>query len=193
MANEGKEQNENTLRARESAEPRDSAELFAEPNKAFETLTARESAAPVAPVITQPCPTNPDQWITQPAARSSEKDAPADVLREHNYSYQEPFGEMRAGYYWCLCGWQGPDRASYWKHLPTVVSLASRDAVKREALEKAAQHCPETYHDVITGCECGEFTPTTSSTDPALAFDEWQQHIRALAASPAGRAEQEPK
>jgi len=74
-----------------------------------------------------------------------------------------------------------------------VLPLDSRDAVKREALEKAAQHCPETYHDVITGCECGEFTPTTSSTDPALAFDEWQQHIRALAASPAGRAEQEPK
>ena len=44
------------------------------------------------------------------------------ILREHNYQYKEPFGELKAGFYWCLCGWEGPDRSSYWKHLESLLA-----------------------------------------------------------------------
>lgn len=58
--------------------------------------------------------------IDQPAA-SEERGL--RLLREHNYAYQEPFEDMKAGFYYCLCGWQGPDRLSYWKHLEALQSV----------------------------------------------------------------------
>jgi hypothetical protein len=42
------------------------------------------------------------------------------ILKEHNYFYQEPYGDRKTGFYYCLCGWEGPDRDSYWKHLPSM-------------------------------------------------------------------------
>lgn len=55
--------------------------------------------------------------VCRAAERAPEVQSAADEAVLHNYAYQNPFGELKAGYYWCLCGWQGPDRASYWKHL----------------------------------------------------------------------------
>lgn len=58
------------------------------------------------------------------------------LVATHNYQYSNPHGEYKVGYYWCLCGWEGPDRDSYWKHL--AAELETYLAVERERIAAKA-------------------------------------------------------
>ena len=46
------------------------------------------------------------------------------VARKHNFVYTNTCERGSPGFYFCLCGWEGPDRASYWEHV--VIDLRSR-------------------------------------------------------------------
>lgn len=48
-----------------------------------------------------------------------------EFVRAHNYGYLNPSEEGKPGHYWCLCGWEGPDRSSYWKHLDEALVAES--------------------------------------------------------------------
>ena len=52
---------------------------------------------------------------------SRDRSTAVETIRAHNYSYIGPSGRdsesHKPGHYYCLCGWEGPDRDSYWKHL----------------------------------------------------------------------------
>lgn len=58
-------------------------------------------------------------------------DRTIELMKAHNYFYMEPWFDKesglkkKAGFYYCLCGWEGPDRSSYWKHLPDAVAMNS--------------------------------------------------------------------
>lgn len=64
---------------------------------------------------------------------------PEQVLREHNYFYSEPLGELKTGHYYCLCGWEGTDRNSYWKHLESFVAAPSQSETLEQVREAIAQ------------------------------------------------------
>jgi hypothetical protein len=56
---------------------------------------------------------------------------------KHNYGYHNPEQSHKPGHYFCLCGWEGPDRRSYWTHLADLIE--SRDAELVREAERAAR------------------------------------------------------
>ena len=58
------------------------------------------------------------------------RQARLEERRNHNYFYMNPSGTdaetHKAGFYYCLCGWEGPDRDSYWNHVALRVEGAKQ-------------------------------------------------------------------
>jgi len=110
------------------------------------------------------------------AARSSERDAPAERWTCPDCGYDSmPYPPK--DYHICpkcMVEFGNDDRKTK--------LLGDRDAVRREALEEAAWHRPVIFstdsEGIITWC----------CTEDHWRGRDWDSHIRALAASPAGRA-----
>jgi hypothetical protein len=160
---------ENTYRSR--IEPGDTAEL----RMALERLRSVYPIGPNTPydevnaLLKALLAAQPSRGVSDTTVedRTSMASAP-EILKAHNYFYQDPYGDMKKGFYYCLCGWEGPDRSSYWKHLPAIAedqnsaTLVEKKAVQpagererlREALIDSANHIHSSHSTLGALSQC---------------------------------------